>query len=153
MKAENELQFMMDFCGDLFYTRQKCLDHLFVCIGTGYEWKNGELVYEPDGDDRAFRWTVVKDIEYAQPAPFILEIGLMKEQIHNNILKKKGVLDIADRKWSEICMEYSPICNYPDDIKPDWFKILNECKEMLKEDGIEVPENNGYSYPDEEYEC
>lgn len=153
MKAENQLQFMMDFCGDLFYTRQKCFDHLFICVGTGYEWKNGELVYEPMDDDRASRWTVVKDIEYAQPAHFILEIGLMQERIHNNILKRRGILDTADPKWSDICEKYSPICNYPDDIKPDWLKILNECKEMLKEDGIEVPENNGYSYPDEEHEC
>lgn len=146
MKAENELQFMMDFCGDLFYTRQKCLDHLFVCIGTGYEWKNGELVYELDDDDRASRWTVVKDIEYAQPAPFILEMGLLDEQIRHDTFKRKGLTDMIEPKWSDVCKEYSPICNYPDDIKQDWLKILNECKEMLKADGIEVPENNGYTY-------
>ena len=53
---------------------------------------------------------------------------------------------MIEPKWSDVCKEYSPICNYPDDIKPDWLKILNECKEMLKADGIEVPENNGYTY-------
>lgn len=108
--------------------------------------KNGELVYELDDDDRASRWTVVKDIEYAKPAPFILEMGLLDEQIRHDAFKRKGLTDMIEPKWSDVCKEYSPICNYPDDIKQDWLKILNECKEMLKADGIEVPENNGYTY-------
>ena len=44
MRAEDTLQFMMDFQGNLFYNRQKCLDQLFCTIGNGYSWVDGELV-------------------------------------------------------------------------------------------------------------
>ena len=50
MKAEETLQFMMDFQGDSFYSRQKCLDQLFCTIGNGYSWVDGELV---EGQARA----------------------------------------------------------------------------------------------------
>lgn len=44
MKAEETLQYMADFCSDIFPTRKHALDHLFCVIGNGYDWVNGELV-------------------------------------------------------------------------------------------------------------
>ena len=38
----------------------------------------------------------------------------------------------------ELSKEYSYLYNYPENIKEDWMKILEETKEYLKEDGIEV---------------
>lgn len=44
MRAEDTLQFMMDFQGNLFYNRQKCLDQLFCTIGNGYSWVDANLL-------------------------------------------------------------------------------------------------------------
>ena len=45
MKPERTIQVMMDQFPVLFDNRQRCLDHLFVVIGNGYEWFDGELCY------------------------------------------------------------------------------------------------------------
>lgn len=41
-------------------------------------------------------------------------------------------------KWYPPNKMYSFLYDYPSDIKPDWLKILNECKELLVADGIEI---------------
>ena len=151
MKAENTLQIMMDFYGDLFYTRQKCLAHLFLVIGNGYEWKNGELV-DTDEDSRMKRYKLVKDIKHAEPDPMIYELGMQKQQTMEATVRAKALmhpnmLDMLPSKWYPLSKEYSYICNYPEDIKPDWKALIDECKAMLKADGIEVPENRPYVYP------
>lgn len=143
MKAENQLQYMMDFQGDLFYTRQLCFDQLFCTVGNGYDWVNGELV-ENDGDTRYERWVLSKDIKHAEPDPNILATGLMKEEIVKTRLARNN--KEPDLKWYPISEQYSYICNYPDDIKPDWLALIEECKNMLKEDGITVPKNRGFIY-------
>lgn len=40
-------------------------------------------------------------------------------------------------RWYPIS-EYSLIKRIPADIKPDWKEAVEECKEMLRKDGIEV---------------
>ena len=44
MKLELTIQDMFDRYPTLFKERFDCLDHLFICIGNGFKWKNGELV-------------------------------------------------------------------------------------------------------------
>lgn len=146
MKAENTLQIMMDFYSDLFYTRQKCLDHLFCCIGNGYEWKNGELIETDADDERLQRYSLKKDIIHAEPSEFVKQLGLQQESIQKTLMEIKGRIDFTPNKWYPISKEYSYICNYPDDIKPDWLALINECKEMLIADNIEVPKNTPYKY-------
>lgn len=150
MKAENTLQIMMDFQGDLCYTRQKCLDHLFCTVGNGYEWRDGELV-EIDEDERLKRYKLVEDIKHAEPAKMIEKFGLEHERmVEMKILSKAStnpkMLNLLPPKWYPISEKYSYICNYPKDIKPDWLALINECKDMLKADGIEVPKNTPYKY-------
>lgn len=150
MKAENTLQIMMDFHGDLFYTRQKCLDHLFCVIGNGYEWKDGELI-DTDVDERVTRYTFIKDIEHAEPSLETKMTGLQEEQILMTKIQLKSlenpkILEMLPQKWYPISEEYSYICNYPEDIKPDWLALINECISMLNNDGITVPENKPYDY-------
>lgn len=142
MKAENELQIMMDFHEGLFFTRQKCLDHLFCVVGNGYEWKNGELV-SIEKDERIERYKLKKDVKKAKPNPFTEQFYSRIEELNN--LDKSEI----SNRWYPISEKYSYICNYPDDIKPDWLNLINECKEMLEKDGIEVPENRPYSYSKE----
>ena len=132
MRAEDTLQFMMDFQGNLFYNRQKCLDQLFCTIGNGYSWVDGELVEDSlDTKTLLSRWKLVTPIEHAEPTWGVSELGKMKE----DILKRRC---IEDQKWYPLSKEYSYLYNYPDDIKPDWKALLEECKQMLIDDGIEV---------------
>ena len=44
MNVELTIQEMFDEYPTLFKERADCLNHLFCCIGNGYEWINGELV-------------------------------------------------------------------------------------------------------------
>ena len=132
MRAEDTLQFMMDFQGSLFHSRQKCLDQLFCTIGNGYSWVDGELVEDSlDTKTLLSRWKLTAPIEHAEPTWGVSELGKMKE----DILKKR---DIKDQKWYPLSKEYSYLYNYPDDIKPDWKALIEECKQMLIDDGIEV---------------
>lgn len=132
------MQFMMDFYPELFPTRKHCLDHLFCVIGNGYEWINGELVDKDGTFER--RYKIVEPIIRATPR---------NEDLYNNILRaEKNFKEIMgedykpNRKysfeWYPLCKEYSRLYTYPENITDDWLKLLNECKEMLIEDGIEV---------------
>jgi len=51
-----------------------------------------------------------------------------------------------DKRWSfwlsGYCTRFADIFNYPDDIKSDWLDGLNECKQMLIEDGYDVDHPN-----------
>ncbi len=136
MTAENTLQWMMDFYSDLFPTRQRCLDHLFCTIGNGYEWVNGELVCE---DYLSKRYEMKEQIVRAK-------------SLHEDLYKQREKVELELAKinpdykpnpqyahhWYPLYKEYAFLYNYPSDIKPDWLKLLNECKEMLVADGIEI---------------
>lgn len=114
MRPEDTMQFMMDFYPDIFPTRKHCLNHLFCVIGNGYEWINGELVDKDGTFER--RYKIVEPITKAKPRD---------EDFYNNMLRLE-------------CKEYSKLYTYPENITYDWLKLLNECREMLIEDGIEV---------------
>ena len=132
MRAEDTLQFMMDFQGNLFYNRQKCLDQLFCTIGNGYSWVDGELVEDSlDTKTLLSRWKLVTPIERAEPTKSVIEVGGIRESMF-----KRRNLD--NPKWYPLSKEYSYLYNYPDDIKPDWKALIEECKQMLIDDGIEV---------------
>lgn len=65
MRAEETLQFMMDFYPELYPTRKHCLNHLFCSIENGYGWRKGELV---DRDcEFSKRYRLVEIIEKARP--------------------------------------------------------------------------------------
>ena len=132
MRAEDTLQFMMDFNGNLFWNRQKCLDHLFCTIGNGYEWENGELV-EKDYDTKQMlsRWQLIEPVKYAEPRWLTVEIHEIKDGMQRRGFKENPT-------WYPLSKEYSYLYNYPDDIKPDWLALIKECKQMLIADGIEV---------------
>ena len=132
MRAEDTLQFMMDFQGSLFHSRQKCLDQLFCTIGNGYSWVDGELVEDSlDTKTLLSRWKLVTPIEHAEPTLGVSELGKMKE----DMLKRRN---IDNPKWYPLSKEYSYLYNYPDDIKPDWKALLEECKQMLIDDGVDI---------------
>ena len=132
MRAEDTLQFMMDFQSDLFYNRQKCLDHLFCTIGNGYDWVDGELIENSrDTTILLSRWQLTEPINHAEPTLGVVTIGKIKEDMYN-----RRNLEVP--KWSTLSKKYSYLYNYPDDIKPDWKALLEECKQMLIDDGIDI---------------
>ena len=132
MRAEDTLQFMMDFQGNLFYNRQKCLDQLFCTIGNGYSWVDGELVEDSlDTKTLLSRWKLVTPIERAEPTKSVIEVGGIRESMF-----KRRNLD--NPKWYPLSKKYSYLYDYPDNIKPDWKALIEECKQMLIDDGIDI---------------
>ena len=132
MRAEDTLQFMMDFQGSLFHSRQKCLDQLFCTIGNGYSWVDGELVEDSlDTKTLLSRWKLVTPIERAEPTKSVIEVGGIRESMF-----KRRNLD--NPKWYPLSKKYSYLYNYPDNIKPDWKALIEECKQMLIDDGIDI---------------
>ena len=42
------------------------------------------------------------------------------------------------RKWYPLSKKYSLIYEVPDDVTPEWKALVEECKELLRKDGIEI---------------
>ncbi len=141
MTVETTIQKLFDECPMLFSTRKECYDHLFCVIGNGFKWKRGQLVY--CGDEENPNLENEENADYAFPPP-------QAKQSEENIRKKNEYEQLVishnpklkedfNSKWYPIC-EYSRIMNVPVDIKPDWKDAVEECKRMLKEDGIDLGE-------------
>lgn len=145
MRAEEELQFMMDFYPELFPTRNHCLDHLFCSIGNGYDWRKGELV---DRDcEFTKRYRFAEEIVRARPRNE--EAYRMRLEVEKEIRKEKGdSYRITPQNvkynfhWSVPSKEYSYLYHFPKNIKEDWLALLKECKRQLIEEGI-LPDENG----------
>lgn len=138
MRAEEELQFMMDFYPELFPTRKHCLDHLFCSVGNGYDWHKGELV---EKNEFHKRYRIVETIKRAKPRnQQSYEIRLRLEE---EIRKEKGdSYRITPQNvnynfhWRTPSKDYSYLYNYPRNIREDWLALLKECEQMLIEEGI-----------------
>ena len=136
MKAEDTLQFMADFYPSMFPTRKHCLNFLFCTAGTGYRWVKGELV---DGDGKfEKRYSLVKPVEKAE---FDNERDWwdrcrLEQEMHEETGRQ--INPRYSFQWSRASREYSYLYHYPRNIKPDWKALLEECRQMLKEDGVEI---------------
>ena len=142
MTVETTIQWMVDSFPDLFTTRKECYNHLFCVIGNGYEWKRGQIVRRDEEDNieaeerdyAVWRNTLLIDRKSARQT----DENIQKREEWRKLLVSGGVLESKLKdKWYPLC-EYSLIKNVPEDVKPDWAKAVEECKQMLKEDGIEV---------------
>lgn len=135
MRAEDTLQYMTDFYKTLFPTRKHCLNHLFCVVGNGYKWINGELVDTDDIYEKRYRLTApIKRAEFPEEDNWWNRHNL--EKLISKQTNKPMNPNFAF-SWYNLSKEYSYLYNYPDNIKPDWLKLLNECKQLLKEDNIE----------------
>ena len=136
MRAEDTLQFMADFYPSIFPTRKHCLNHLFCTIGNGYRWVKGELV--EDDDKKYNRYRLVKPVRKAEFEDerdwwvrYRFELEMHEET-------GKRINPDYFFEWSQPSREYSYIYHYPKNIRPDWKALLEECRQMLKEDGVEI---------------
>ena len=145
MTLEQQIQTMYEKYPDLFQTRKQCLDHLFCVVGNGYEWHNGELVHYDcvnETWDNEFIYELDENGKSKEPMEFdewfeettkilkeMLEIFPNDDNIKNSIEKYQ---------WYPLSKTYSYLYNYPKDIKEDWLKGIEETKQLLKEDGVEI---------------
>ena len=145
MRAEDTLQFMMDFHGDLYHSRKDCLNQLFCVIGNGYEWKNGELVeMEPDTKELLSRWKLVRPITHAEPTETCRQMGKLEEQLRAIRTKAKPLAPEIEKYHSKggypLSRAFSYLFQFPEEIKPDREKLRQECWELLKSDGLDPDE-------------
>jgi len=125
MKAEETIQSMYDHYPSLYQTRQECLNHLFCVLGNGYYWKDGELI----------------DYDETEPINLLINGKAHQYNENNNIYKKcKSTINEMSKNnfkrfWYPI-YNNAYINNIPSNIKTDWLELVNECKQMLIEDGV-----------------
>lgn len=133
MRAEDTLQYMADFYSEIFPTRKHALNHLFCVVGNGYEWVGGELVEE---DSYTKRYKLRKPIK---KAIFEYEEHWNEmNRFYSEVNREKGIA-IPPKfqfRWSECHKEYSNIFTHPDNIKEDWKALLEECIQLMEQDGI-----------------
>lgn len=132
MRAEDTLQYMTDFYPTIFPTRKHCLDYLFCVIGNGYKWKNGELVCD---DEYIKRYKLRKSIKKAEFKNEAFWNGM--NILYNSGDKQKIPIEY-NFTWYPLSKKYSYLYNYPEDIKDDWRALLEECKQLLIVDGIDI---------------
>lgn len=136
MRAEEQLQYMSDFYSRIFPTRKHALNQLFCVIGNGFDWVSGELISDDNKYEK--RYKLVKLITKAEfPNE---EIWKQQHKFFTELYEgEESKIPIEYRfEWYPLCKRFSYLYNYPDDIKPDWKELLEECRRMLQEDGIEV---------------
>lgn len=158
MTVETTIQKMFDEYPRVFSTRQECYNFLFCAICNGYEWKRGQIVRVANGEeDRNLQmW---EEMDYADLQDTWESAGIKPKAVQSetNIAQKRkedeevynlfrendleeGLPDIGpyDQDWHHWypISEYSLINNVPKDVKPDWRAAVEECKLMLKEDGV-----------------
>ena len=139
MRAEDTLQYMADFYSEIFPTRKHCLDHLFCVIGNGYEWINGELV-ETDSIYMK-RYELKESIKKAEFKHEELWYHMHKfyTELYENDEKSKIPMKYRF-SWYPLSKLHSKLFIYPEDIKEDWKLLIEECKQLLKLDGINIDE-------------
>lgn len=112
MNAEQTVEYSLTVWGSIHHCRAQVLDYLFLTIGTGFEWEDGELVSGIEDsrtpEEKAETEAILKESsdkarEYYTTHPY--------------------------RSWYDWC-RYSHIGNIPDDIKPDWAALAIEFLEL-----------------------
>lgn len=160
MSFKEHLRKMMITWPSLFPTAIRAYDHLFMTIGNGYEWINGELVYEDN--NRFFDSTedainnVVDDMfnmltekyndeecklvwnsEYyinktKRFIKTILHVDELIDDLSVPILydETEGVFEWNKFRFYGLS-KYSKISNIPEDIKYDWLKAIKNFIDIL----------------------
>lgn len=136
MRVEDTLQYMADFYKDAFPTRKHALNYLFCVVDNGYEWVNGELVDDKDKYEKRYSLReLIEKAEFDDEELWHQQHNLYKEFYEKD--ESKIPFDYRF-EWEPISEEHSYLYNYPDNITSEWLQLINECKEMLVADGIEI---------------
>ena len=137
MRAEDALQYMADFYPELFPTRKHALDHLFCTVGNGYGCVNGELVDDDCEYEKRYKLRKpTKKAEFKHEDSWNYEHKRWKEL--KELYEDVQIPMKYQFEWYPPSKQHSYLYDVPEDIKPDWKALLEECKALLIEDGIEV---------------
>lgn len=131
--VQKQLKRMVENYPSLFRTRFDILNHLFLVIGNGYKWRNGQLV-DVCGDD---------DLEP--------DLRQWPKWIKKEILKswnyQWGVRDCLREKKTFDEVGFYPMCEYsklatiPKDIQDDWHELALEAYCMVLDSSSELGGN------------
>lgn len=142
MDARSTIRKSLLIYPELFKNKWSVCHHLFVVIGNGFKWVDGELVC----DDLNENINTIEDaIDYKLKSFRQLYIDYFKK--YNEVPKKlynriqsniDDIINIDDR-YNDFTQseefyslsEYSKIMKLPDYIKDDWKMVLNEFYDFL----------------------
>ena len=71
MKLEQTIQYMYDFYPDLFPNRQHALNHLFLTLGNGMVWHDGQLI-DKDFENLDYNTEVMHDCHFGNSYKIIV---------------------------------------------------------------------------------
>jgi hypothetical protein len=125
----------MKYFGSLYPNRIAWLDHVFFCIGNGYDWLDGALIRDPDSHITSRRQlkAMEKEKKLMKKVERLISDGDLKSS--------KDTLDDANSqlwggnafKFYPICEQYSNVCCVPDDVRPDWLAAVYEAAILLRD--------------------
>lgn len=161
MKPERTLQKMYDEYPKLYPIRQRALDHLFCTVGNGYSWYKGEVVHDGElfiWDNENEEFIIDPDYKIDEKPDIISTPPKTEEEYIEEIEEWRMLLaklrhrhypempveehykelEHNFHKWYPLSKEYSLIYTVPDDVTPEWKALVEECKELLRKDGIDI---------------
>ena len=161
MKPERTLQKMYDHYPIIFPVRQRALDHLFCVVGNGYSWYKGQIVSDNElfiWDNDLERYIIDPDYKIDEESDIIstppkteeenmkdmedwhMSLAELRHRVHpeTSIEEHYKELEHNFHKWYPLSKGYSLIYTVPDDVTPEWKALVEECKEMMRKDGIEI---------------
>ena len=151
MKLEQTIQYMYDFYPDLFPNRQHALNHLFLTIGNGMVWHDGQLI-DKDFENLDYNNEVMHDghfgSRYKITVPEVAKaqqaLGATIDFVHrafkNNPNYKFKWFGQNDNNEIFIIMNCLPalLTASTNNVNDDWRAGIDEVYEMLRIDGIKL---------------
>lgn len=154
MTLEQNIQYLYIKYPSISPTRQSVLNYLYITIGNGYDWKNGQLISEIDHEDKNLIQKI-KDknhVPASEPGykqgPYRIEEIILKRRFEQNKITKKEYKQSLNELNSKVYYSFYPfakddkypsINNLPEDIKPDYLLgAIEACQDILKY--CEIPE-------------
>lgn len=152
MSIKDTIKSMVIMYPILFPTKLSVYNHLFLTVGNGYKWENGELVSEDDKENCSIEDGLEKlfnnDSQYGFLESYLNVttdsediIKYFKRKNKENLELTKVIVNyekIINEKLfitNEDCLyplcEYSKILNIPDDIKDDWKNAIKEFLDFI----------------------
>lgn len=147
MTIKDTIKSMIIMCPRIFPTKLSVYNHLFLTIGNGYRWENGELISEDDKEncsiEDGLEFLFNYELQYSLLEGY-LEATTDSEHIINYFKrsnKEKLELVKVIINYEKIINEnlyitneeilyplckYAKILNIPDDIKDDWKDAIKE---------------------------
>lgn len=135
MNLENTIVKSIEAYPLIYPFRYYVLVHLFLSIGNGCEWINGELCQM----DPLEKWTPAKWKKY-NFRNIDNKILQMQHIVDTSVERSKNKIEIPTHLYPG-SIKYSCICNFPSNITKSWKNGIIEFSNRLLEKDIEQCEN------------